>query len=80
MPRFFFNMRESSGLTRDPEGAELPDIEAARHAAVDRAFAIWSKDPPDPAHNDDTFEVADETGQTVLLVSFSEAFAERAAT
>ena len=80
MPRYFFHVRAGGAVQRDSEGTELADIEAARHEAVERACAIWSKDPPDPEHNDHTFEVADETGETVLVVSFSEAFAERAVT
>ena len=80
MPRYFFHIRQGGALGRDAEGTELPDIEAARHEAVERACAIWSKTPPDPDHNDHTFEIADERGETVLVVSFSEAFAERAVT
>jgi len=80
MPRFFFHIRQGGELERDAAGLELSDIEAARHEAVQRACAIWSKNPPDPEHNDHTFEIADEKGETVLIVSFSEAFAERAVT
>ena len=80
MARFFFHLRKGGTLTRDAQGGEFADIEEARHEAVDRAFAMWSENPPDPEHNDETFEVVDEKGQTVLVVPLSEAFAERAAT
>ena len=80
MPRYFFHVRDGAGIARDSEGIELPDLDAARRTAVDRACAIWSKSPPSPEHNEQTFEIADEAGETVLTVAFSEAFAERAAT
>jgi hypothetical protein len=80
MPRFFFHIRGESGLREDPEGMELPDVEAARKEAVARACEVWSKRPPDSAHNDDTFEISNEAGEVVRLVPFSEAFAERAVT
>jgi hypothetical protein len=34
MPRYHFHVREGSTLTRDLEGQELPDAEAARHEAI----------------------------------------------
>ena len=34
MPRFFFNVREGADLSRDREGQELPDVEAARREAI----------------------------------------------
>lgn len=80
MPCFFFHVRDETGLKRDPEGVELPDVEAARKEALARACKIWSKRPPDSAHNDDTFEISNETGEVVARVAFSEAFAERAVT
>ena len=80
MPRYFFHIRNESGLTEDHQGVELPDVEAARKEAVARACELWSKRPPDSAHNDDTFEITDEVGDVVRKVAFSEAFAERAVT
>ena len=80
MPRYFFHVRDGASRTEDREGVELSDVEAARKHAVKAACRIWSKNPPDVGQNDQTFEVADETGTIVLRVSFSEAFAERAAT
>ena len=34
MPRYYFHVREGSTLTRDLEGQELPDTEAARREAI----------------------------------------------
>jgi hypothetical protein len=80
MPRYYFHVRAGSSLTQDPEGLDLPDIEAARKEAVKRACRIWSERPPDSTDNDDTFEIANESGEVVLKVPFSEAYAERAVT
>ncbi|HWM60556.1 MAG TPA: hypothetical protein VNN98_00320 [Rhizomicrobium sp.] len=34
MPRYYLHVREGSTLTRDLEGQELPDAEAARREAI----------------------------------------------
>jgi hypothetical protein len=34
MPRYYFHVRNGLGFTRDEEGQELPDAEAARAVAV----------------------------------------------
>ncbi len=80
MPRYYFHVRDGQGLTKDAEGLELPGIDAVRPEALKRACQAWSERPPESGHNEQTFEVADETGRTVLTVPFSEAFAERAVT
>ena len=80
MPRYFFHMREGNGLTKDPDGLDLPDLHAARATAIKKSCQIWSEMPPEPGRNDQTFEVTDQAGDIVLTVSFSEAFAERAVT
>ncbi len=33
-PHYFFHVREGSELSRDEEGQDLPNVEAARHEAV----------------------------------------------
>ena len=80
MPRYYFHVRDGDSLRKDREGVELPDVEAARARALEMACALWTKNPPDIEHNDQTFEIGDEAGDTVLVVPFSEAFAERAVT
>ncbi len=80
MPRYYFHIRDGHGVKKDSEGVELPDLDAARTMALEAACKLWSSNPPDPSDNDQTFEISDEAGQTVLTVSFSEAFAERAVT
>ena len=80
MARYYFHVRAENDLRRDPEGSDLPDIEAARKQAVTMACRIWSERPPESTDNDETFEIVDESGQVVLKVPFSEAYAERAVT
>jgi hypothetical protein len=80
MPRYFFHYRDGSSVQEDATGVELPDLDAARKHALESACAIWTRQPPDPEHNNQSFEIHDETGQVVLIVDFSEAFAERAVT
>ena len=80
MPRYYFHVRSGSDLARDPEGSDLPDIDAARKQAVGMACRAWSERPPESTDNNETFEITDEAGQVVLKVPFSEAFAERAVT
>ena len=42
MPRFFFDVVNRVGLVRDPEGAELPDEQAARSHALDSIRSMVS--------------------------------------
>jgi hypothetical protein len=79
MPRYYFHICTGSDLTRDADGSDLPDLDAARKQAVKMACRAWSERPPDNADNE-TFEITDESGEVVLKVPFSEAFAERAVT
>ena len=78
--RYFFHIRDENGLTKDAEGVDLPDLDAARATALKKACQIWTEKPPEREQNDQTFEITDEPGAVVLTVSFSEAFAERAVT
>jgi hypothetical protein len=80
MPRYFFHVRSGGDLTRDADGLDLPDIDAARKQAVKMACRAWSERPPEAQGNDETFEITDSSGAVVLRVPFSEAFAERAVT
>ena len=71
MPRYYFHIQNGSDLEEDPEGTELPDINAAHAEALivtqELAAAV-------PEFDSDTIiEFADEMSQTVLLVPFSEA-------
>ena len=44
MPRFYFDLYNSIGATIDPEGRDLPDLEAARVTALDDIRSLLSSE------------------------------------
>jgi hypothetical protein len=73
MPRYFFNLRNSTS-TNDEEGRILPDIEAARIAARANAInmaavSVLEERLFNPRHH---IEVTDEAGEVLFTVSFGE--------
>lgn len=72
MPRFFLNARSADRLMPDLEGEELPDLAAARDMAAEVAAEL-ARTAPRGLWADWLFEIADETGETVLTLSFAEA-------
>jgi len=69
MPRYFFHVREGSELSRDTEGQDLPDVEAARREAISTSREILSeKLLHGGSLNHRTIEIADETGHVVDVV------------
>ena len=73
MPRYYFHVHDGHGRDRDHVGTELANIHEARSEAVNVARELchlWDDLPPG-ALNNMAIEVADETGQTVLVVPFS---------
>lgn len=44
MARYFFDLVNGLGLTRDEEGAELPDDDAARRAAIAQVRPILAEE------------------------------------
>jgi hypothetical protein len=73
MARFFFHFRDQNGFKKDEEGQDLLDLQAAHAEALKAAQELWSDLPPDMAREEISIEIADETGETVLTVSFLEA-------
>jgi len=73
MPRFFFNVYDER-TTIDEVGQELPDLAAAREAAVEEARSILGDEALngriDLSHR---IEVEDENRRPVLLLPFSAA-------
>ncbi len=73
MPRYFFHVREGSDLSRDTEGQELPDAEAARREAVNAGREILGeKLLHGGALNNRSIEIADETGRVVDVVNIND--------
>jgi hypothetical protein len=74
VPLFFFHLREGSFLTRDEEGRELPDRQAAHAVALMSARDIMCGEVMQGRVDlSDSIEVVDEKGAEVLRLAFSEA-------
>ena len=72
MPRFFFHLYDDV-VTKDEEGAELPDLAAARQRALENAREIACAEVLEGHLNlKHRIEVADETGAVQLTVHFAD--------
>jgi hypothetical protein len=72
MPRYFFHIHDGNGLDRDDEGMDLVNIDEVRTEAMSLArdlCYLWN-DLPSGTLNNLAIEVADESGQTVLVLPF----------
>ena len=74
MPRFFFRVRDGDGLSEDPEGSELPNLDAARAEALAAARQLVA----DRLRRGDlsggqAFEICDDAGRLLATVSFGDA-------
>lgn len=81
MPRYFFNIRYRpgpAGLAVDPEGDELPNVNAAREHALAQARVMIERTRTDMVRDwmVCAFEVMDEDGQPVFTVPFSDTVTE----
>ncbi len=71
MPRFFFHVHDHRDLP-DREGTELPDLDAARVAAVQTAGEMLRDYSQDFWSGQEwTMRVTDETGTDVLTLTFT---------
>jgi hypothetical protein len=69
MPRFFFHVREGADVSRDREGQELPDAEAARREAIStNREMLGERLLHGGSLNHRQIEIADETGHVVEVV------------
>lgn len=69
MPRYFFHVREGVDLTRDIEGQDLPNAEAARTEAIRASREMaGEKLLHGGALDGRQIEIADETGRVVDVV------------
>ena len=69
MPRYFFIARGPDREISDLDGADFPNQEAARDAGLELARDLVSQ--VGLAWEDWSFEIKDETGQTLLVVPFT---------
>ena len=77
MPRYFFHIRHRPGLadlTVDPEGDDLPDVNAAREHVLSHARNMIARTRIDIVRDwmVCSFEIMDEAGQRVLTMPFSD--------
>jgi hypothetical protein len=74
MPRYYIDVRSRFGVDEDCDGVDLPDLVAARAAALkvgQRLLERWTEMPPD-ARSEIIIEVIDERLKYVLRVSLPE--------
>ena len=68
MPRYYFHLHNGHALESDPDGMELPSIEAARSEAL-RVCRELREGAPDLFRNGLAFEITDKAGLVLLAVS-----------
>lgn len=74
MPRYFFHVFNDD-ITIDDEGAELPDLDAARANAIKSARGLACHSISKGHLNlDHRIEITDEAGARRMTVTFREAF------
>lgn len=74
MPRYYFHIRQGDILIRDPEGIEVAETEALEEEAVEAARDLLADgDLQGLDRREWLYEIADESGSTVLTLLFSEA-------
>ena len=75
MPLFFLHLRDGSGLISDPDGSCFPDVVFAKSEAIHSARELMSQSVIRDGRLgiDRRFEIADQEGNIVAIVSFREA-------
>jgi hypothetical protein len=71
MPAYYFHIRDNGTLIRDPDGLELPDLDAARVECKKLILSVLREELIDEQLSANRlFQVEDEIGRTVLVVPF----------
>jgi hypothetical protein len=74
MPRFYFHLHNSTGLTPDEEGRELVSLDEARDCAIEDIRSLLCGDIEQGLIDmRGRIEVIGERGEALLSVNFSEA-------
>jgi hypothetical protein len=74
MARYYLHIRNGGGYSEDPEGQELPDLDAARAAAIDGVRSLLSEEARQGQLDlSGRIEIADAAGNILLLVPFGDA-------
>jgi hypothetical protein len=70
MTRFFFHVRDKDDISRDTEGQELPDLEAARREALSTQREILGERLLHGGSLDDhQIEIANERGEVLAVLN-----------
>lgn len=71
MQTFYFHVRDGDALIEDPDGSDLPDLEAARAEALLAAReAVAEALRAGRAVDGRRFEIADDAGRVLASVGF----------
>ena len=70
MPLYYLHIRNGDKLEVDPDGTELPDLNAAVAEALKVARELLGE--VNDLRRDAVIEIADGAGRTVLTVPFSD--------
>jgi hypothetical protein len=74
VPRYYFHIRKGDVLFEDPEGTEVSETEALEDEAIEAARDLLAEgDLQGLDRREWVYEVADESGATVVTLPFSEA-------
>ncbi|MFN3388130.1 MAG: DUF6894 family protein [Allosphingosinicella sp.] len=74
MPRFFFHIRNGNGFTRDEEGCELADVDAARDVAGRGIRSLLAEEVHEGSIDlRGAINVTDEAGEPLFSMRFDEA-------
>ena len=77
MPAYYFHVRDHGVLLRDPNGLELPNLEAAREELKRLVLSVLREEQFEgqlSVHRE--FQVEDEAGSVVLLIPFQLALSD----
>ena len=74
MPRYYFHIRKDDVLVNDPEGVEVAATESLEEEAIEAARDLLAQgDLQGLDRREWVYEVADESGTTVLTLPFADA-------
>jgi len=78
MARFYLHIRNGNGYAEDPEGQDLSDLAAARSAAIEGVRSLLAEEARQGQLDlSGSIEIANEEGNILLIVPFSEAISLR---
>ena len=74
MARYFLHINNGGGYSEDTEGQELDDLDAARAAAIEGVRSLLSEEARHGQLDlSGRIEIADQDGNILLVVPFTEA-------